>query len=386
MKSLQRMALFSILLCFTSKEVAAQNKRVIYKNFSLENPTKDSIYQVLEAYLNDNKNTSKYFCAEDIKKYPSVDLVRECCGLSGSFYMIYFKVNVLYIKQLQDYYVAKTMLYWPDNSDSTNIKTVVFATNNYLFKKENGDWKLENYLNYYTSQWAGREIGDLHYYYPKSYAFNENRAKATADFYTRLLKKFEIPEVKKLSYYIADDCDQIYRMQGLDYFMGEGYNGNICGFYDDVNSIIYSTAHYGEAHLHEIIHALNKHFPNSNSMLQIGLSAYINDAGTRNLPILYHIEKLEKHLQTHEMDFEKFETLENLDETTNLSYIFGALICNAIYRKGGMPLLIDYMKSSKNTVEFKSRLLLDLEAKTFQEFFTNEIEIYKKQGKSLLYI
>ena len=189
-----------------------------------------------------------------------------------------------------------------------------------------------------------------------------------------------------MTYFIARNCDEINRMSGFEYFISEGSDSNICAFIDDANNIIYSTATFGESHLHEIIHTLNKHFPTSNPLLLIGLSAYINDAGSRGRDMLFHIKRFKEYVVNNNVNFEKFEDFENLDDYTNISYITGTLFCNAIYRKGGLALLKSYMSDTEDINIFKSKLKKDLKIKSFDTFFKAEIEIYLKQQKSLLYL
>ena len=101
-------------------------------------------------------------------------------------------------------------------------------------------------------------------------------------------------------------------------------------------------------HLHEIIHAMNVHFPQAHYLLKTGLSCYINDASSRNQENIFHFNKFENYIKTNNLNFEKFEEFENIDEITSFQYVTGPLICNAIYRKGGKKLLLEYLNNTNH--------------------------------------
>ena len=241
-------------------------------------------------------------------------------------------------------------------------------------------------MNYYTKNWSKTKVGNIEYIYNPDHPFDLQKAKFADNFYKNLLLKFNINSSEIIRYYISKNCYDLYRMCGFDYFIGEGSESNLCAFYDEKNNIVYTHTAFGELHQHEIIHVLNKHFENCNTLIKIGLSCYINDSSTRNLPIFYHFDNFEKYNRSVKLDFENFEDFENIDENTNISYVTGTLICNAIYRKGGMKLLLEYMNSTYEIEELKQKLKKDFKIIDFELFFLNEIKIYKKQGRSLLYI
>ena len=139
-------------------------------------------------------------------------------------------------------------------------------------------------------------------------------------------------------------------------------------------------------HLHEIIHTMNVHFPKAHYLLKTGLSCYINDASSRNQENIFHFNKFENYIKTNNLNFDKFEEFENIDEITSFQYVTGTLICNAIYRKGGKKLLLEYLNNTNTSEELKKKLIKDFKIKSFKEFFINEVKYYKAQGKSLLYI
>lgn len=375
---------FSIFLVYLNA-LAANSQHLTYQNFELGDTTKVELTTILERYLNNELKPEDIFTQLDIEKYKTIDIMKESLSLGGSLYNITFETNVLSIKNEGENYIVQAMLYW-HNVDSKDKPITVLGIMNFWFKKENNQWKISNYLNYHTKGWSTKKVGNIRYVYYPDYPFDIHKAQIAEEFYSKLFDAFEIKERTTLTYFIAKNCNEINLMSGFEYFISEGSDSNICAFIDDSNNIIYSTATYGEAHFHEIIHTLNRHFPSSNSYILIGLSAYIDDAGSRGRDMLFHIQRFAKYVGENNLNFEKFEDFQNIDDYTNISYVTSTLICNAIYRKGGLPLLKSFLYDTKDIVVFKNKLKKDLKIKNFDSFFKAEIDIYLKQKKSLLYL
>ncbi|CAM3863845.1 MULTISPECIES: hypothetical protein [Flavobacterium] len=376
-----------ILLFLISCSIFSQHK--VYQNFDLNNSEKELITTFLQDYFNKNKPLSELFCKDDIEAFKTIDVASFSSSLGGSLLDISYDVNILNLKKEGDYYIAKCLLYWENQNESDNEKTITtLAILNLKIKKENNLFKLTNYINHYTRNWIRTKVGNIEYIYHPEHPFNIENARKANLFLSNLLDSFKIKEVPNYRYYISKNCDDLFKVNGFDYFIPGSSQNNLCGFIDQDNQIIYSSTAYGEIHLHEIIHVINNHFPNGNSYIKIGLSCYINDAGAGDLPLLYHVNKFEKYLNENKFNFEEFENTENLDDITNISYVLGSLICNAIYRKGGLPLLLEYLNCTPDDdiSLLKIKIKKDFKVTNLEDFFKKEIEIYKKQKKPLLYI
>lgn len=375
--------MLGIFLIMTSLFSNAQHKT--YQNFELDNSVKTDLTSLLHSYINGEVQPEEIFSKQDIEKYKTIDIMKESLSLGGSLYSITFDANILSIKNEGENYTVQAMLYW-HNSDSKEKPLTVLGLMNFRFIREDGNWKITNYINYHTKNWSTQKVGNITYIYYPEYPFDKRTAQNAVDFYQKLSDTFGINKPVELTYYIAKNCDEINLMSGFEYFISEGSNSNICAFIDDKNNIIYSTATFGEAHLHEIIHTLNNHFPTANTYMLIGLSAYINDAGSRGSDMLFHIKRFREYALSKYLDFEKFEDFENVDEYTNISYVTGTLLCNAIYRKGGLPLLKSYLQNTEDITVFKNRLKKEFKIENFESFLKNEMDVFIKQKRSLLYI
>lgn len=362
-------------------------QHLVYQNFDLNNIEKSKITLFISKYINGSQTELETFSKYDVLNYRSIDLYKESLSLGGSLYDIIYDVNILSIKNEGENYIASCLLYWHNSVAQDDKKTItILGIVDFWIVKNEGEWKISNYLNYHTKNWSKINVGNIEYIYNPEHPFDFQKAKFASNFYNEILLYFNIDNnIETLHYFIAKNCYEIYKMCGFDYFIGEGSEDNLCGFYDEKNNIIYTSTAYGELHYHEIVHVINKYFDNCNELIKIGLSSYINDGSSRNLPIFYHFDNFENYSKKEKLDFENFENFLNIDETTNISYVTGYLICNAIFRKGGKTLLLEYMNTTREIDDLKVKLKKDFNIKNFESFFLNEIKVVKKQGKSLLY-
>lgn len=360
------------------------SQHIVYENFSLNNPTKIEIVKLISDYINNKTSASEVFTKYDKETFKTIDITKEALSLNGSLYQINSDANILSIKKEGDNYIAQVMLYWHTKEKEEDRISVLGIVNLWI-KKENDSWKISNYLNYYSSNWSSTTVGNIKYIYYPEFPFDIHKAEEALNFYKILSDYFNIKNPDNLTYYITKNCDDIRKISGFEYFISDGNNDNICGFFDDKNNIIYTTVSFDEIHLHEIIHTINKHFPNCNSTILTGVSSYINDAGSRGANFMYHIKKFKEFIKTNNVDFENFYDIENVDEYTNAGYVIGATLCNAIYRKGGKKLLLEFMINTKDNNSLKAKIKKEFNIKDFKTFFINEMDIYLKQGKSLLY-
>jgi len=376
-------AIIFLTVLFAFCNLSAQHQ--VYQNFSLQDQEKETIAQLINEYINGEIKPEQVFVDYDIKTFKSIDVAKEALSLGGSLYNITFDANILSIKKEGDNYMVEVMLYW-HNPDTVSKSITVLGIMDFWVIKESSKWKISNYLNYYSRQWSTTTVGNFKFIYFPEFPFDNHEARKAVDFYKGLNDFFGITQTEFLTYYIAQNCDDISKLSGFEYFISEGNNSNLCAFYDEKNSIIYTSPSEGETHLHEIIHTINKHFPTCNTMLKIGLSCYINNAGSRGNDIMYHVKRFIDYAETNNVDFENFENLENVDEYTNIAYVIGPTLCNAIYRKGGKELLLDFMNNTKDMNDFKAKLKKEFKIKDFKTFFKQEMSICLKQGKSLINI
>lgn len=325
----------------------------LWKNYLLSNP--DSIYD--NPYWNDSEK----------KKYKSYDLLKSEGFLSPSLYALQPKNTVLYINEYGNDYLIHSMYYWI--SDDNTLSPL--AITNVVAKKENGIFKLYNYLPFYTNRWKSKQVGMINYYYPNDYVFNNENALKADKFLNKLNELFDL-DLKNLIYYIASDCDEIHKMKGYEYIISMGRTPSLCGFFDIQNSIVYSNSNAGEYHMHELIHVINSKYTKANYLLLSGLSVYTNDKKSHlGKPFLHYMDRIQNYINANpEIDLANFEKLPQIEEIDTY-YFVGALIADIILEKEGIELLKEALNSGVENTD----LLLFLE---------NKIGLNKQKLDSLL--
>jgi hypothetical protein len=305
--------------------VELENKAVVelWNNYLKSNP--DSLYD------------NPYWNTEEKKKYKSYDLLKSEGFISPSLY--YWAKSdqniILSISKKGDHMLLQSMFYKPIANDEITIMAIV----NVVAKRENNKWVLYNYLPYHSERWITKKIGTISYVYHPRHDFSSKKARSANEFLRNLSSIFDL-RIPELTYYIAPDCDGLHNLKGFDYVFTMGAL-DICGFYDAINHIIYSTSQSGESNQHEIVHVMNERFPNAHGLLLAGIAAYWGgDNANFGKPLIYHLKRVNEYLLQHQdIDLNEFTEFYSMDSKTNPQYVIGAIICDEAMRKGGVDKL-----------------------------------------------
>ncbi len=204
----------------------------------LKNEDVNTIFNLWKNYLASNPDSifdNPYWNDSEKKKYKSYDLLKSEGFLSPSLYALEPSNTVLYIKEFGNDYIIHSEYYWINEKSEFSP----LAITDVVAKKENGIFKLYNYLPYYTINWRSKQIGMINYYYHDDYVFDDENAKKANALLQKLNKLFDL-DSKNMTYYIARNCDEIHKMKGYDYVVSMGRTPSLCRFTDTNNNIIYS--------------------------------------------------------------------------------------------------------------------------------------------------
>lgn len=341
------------------------------------------IYILWQNYLKNNPDSifdNPYWNKDEKQKYLSYDLLKSEAWLAPSLYGLRPDNSVLEIKNNGDFYVIKSIFYWvyPET-----YKVTTLAVTNVIAKKENGEFKLYNNLPYHTKNWYRKKVGIIQYIYHPLHPFNDFKAQKANELISNLKKTFDI-KVDKVEYYIALNCDEIFKLKGFEFVLGMGRTPNLCGFYDRFNNIIYSNSIEGEFYVHEIIHLINNFFPNGVNLFFQGLSAYWGGQSAHvGKSIIYHIKRMDKYLKEHnEIDLTDLSNFYQMDDQTSPSYILGAILCHLTLEKGGLPLFkkgLNYGDTDEDMYRFIDEEL-GVKQKDLNNFMRKKISEYAKDG------
>ena len=338
-KNIRSLFFLTIVFCFTNTFVCSQKITLnsAIDTVDLENK---AVVELWNNYLNSNPDSlydNPYWNSEEKRKYKSYDLLKSEGFISPSLY--YWAKSdqniILSISKKGDHMLLKSMFYRPIAKGEITIMAIV----NVVAKRENNTWVLYNYLPYHSSGWTHKKAGTIRYVYHRRHDFNAKKAKSANEFLRNLISIFDL-RIPELTYYIAPDCDGIHNLKGFDYVFTMGAL-DVCGFYDPINHIIYSTSHGGENNQHEIVHVINDRFPNAHGLLLAGIAAYWGgDNANFGKPLAYHLKRVDEYLVQHQdIDLNEFTEFYSIDSKTNPQYVIGAVICDEALRKGGMEKL-----------------------------------------------
>ena len=262
----------------------------------------------------------------------------------------------------------------------------VLALVNHIAKKDDsGEFKLYNWQDYYTRDWQRKSVGSIDYCYYPGYAFDEGKAQeanALLEMFRTKLKA-EIP--RHITYYIARNLDDEYRLKGYDYVVGMGNQaGNTGGSIDRKNNIIYGDAAHGEIYHHELARLLRRSYPDMHFLLNQGIAEYVNSSQMQfGLPVRQHFARMNDYLKTHQ--WEDISSLDspfyNMDNQTAPAYQVGMVVCHELYKRGGYAALLRAMKVGEDDTLFYAFLKkeIGIGQQDFNKWMRNKIAKYSNE-------
>lgn len=313
-------------------------QKVTYNHLvdSTDAETKE-VMELFENYLGsnpENKEKSPYWNAAEQARHKHFDFLES--EFQPSLYMG-FPVCVLSIKFKDDTCQIKAQFSYCKEDGSPYVLAIV----NYAAVKEDGRYKLQNWLTYQKKNWAHTTVGLVDFYYPPYHSFDYKKAQKLNDFIKETCKNFGV-EPKPFEYYLADDYDEIQNLKGFDYYIGMGGTSKPSG--KATADKVYCGG-LGEYYPHEVFHVqIDEHFPNKHFWVSEGVATLLG--GSRGKSLDWHIKRTNSYLQDHpEIDLNDMLKLSNLDSETSYHYVLGGLVAKKIMEKGGWPLLREFMSS-----------------------------------------
>lgn len=330
---------FTIACCVLYSLCFAQISTQLAPGIDQNNKDLMEVFDVWEAYLAnhpDQPNNSPNWNSEEKNTYISYDLLHSQGFLNPGLYAFQTNNVVLYIKQIEDYYIIYSQFYW-----LTDELMNPLAITKVVAKKDESDkFKLHNWLPFYTNNWKSTPLEHLNYIYPTSFQLNMEEANQANTFVNRLNEYFDI-EPKKIDYYLFEDCDHLFQSTGFEYVISMGSSPNRCAFFDEINHIVYTTKGAGFFHKHELIHLINTKYPKAHPLLLSGLSVYSDsENSSMGKSFMYHIKKLnQRFISNPNIKLTDWNSLSSEDSITEPFYFLGAIICDLILETGGLDLL-----------------------------------------------
>ena len=386
MKAFVKYLLF--VLCFVTLEAGAQES-VSINAIDLDtnaDRNKKEIFNLWKSYLESVANEDtvlKEWNSIDKQQYVSPDFLSSEGFLSPGLYGLYkmgYLNKVLEIAPLLEdpaRYMIRSMFYAPLEND-----TYILAITRHIAAKEDDEYKLFNWTPYHTRNWIRKTVGRIHYIYYPEFEFDELNAEKANGLIDLFRDKLGTNIPDSITYYIAQNCDEIQKLKGFDYVITMGDNVcNVCGFTDRVNHIIYAERTHGENYQHELTRLINPSFPNAHYYIIQGLAEYFNTSdGQLGITRKEIFKIMDQWLKEHPKEDvineqSEFHTMNN---QVAPDYSIGMIICHSLYEKGGYKLLKEALIAGNDDDSFFSFLnnKIGVNQKNFNKWIRGQISRY----------
>ena len=231
------------------------------------------------------------------------------------------------IKQVDnDYYKIHNIWFLGDS-------TYMFKFNVYA-KKEVNSYKLFNSYFVLKPKLLHFQTDNFDYYYPQNFSFNIQKAKQSAEFYSKISFLYGNTDKRKIIYIVGSNLDEANSIIGFDHSLISSSNP-FAGYTINCQNFIILSGR--EDHFHEIVHSvLIPMFPNSHMLFHEGIATYYGGNGNRKLSDF--IEEL-KELIKNKPDID-LSNIEDIDKTLNDGkfnnyYFIGAIFIDYALKTGG---------------------------------------------------
>ena len=366
--------IFVVIALFLSNFLGAQQYTV---NFNVDVNNNSDIEEIKNVWHNYLRSNSKEYWKQDEVKALENFNIQNMPGILNPP-LLNWKLNnrILSVVNISNNkYILKSVFF--------NNDLEIFALTNVVVEKINAEFKLSNYIYHYTQDWNIEQKGNIKYIYNPSYKIANSEIKSAEQFYKKLCEVFNL-NAEQITYFIAEDCDDIYTMLGYDFFISKGA-GKECGYFESQNNFVFVTNQGGANHYHELTHFINKFYPNANYLLLTGISAYISkDKAHFGKPLEYHTRRINNYLKANpEINLSNPFDFYFMDKETNPQYVIGALLCDLIIeRKGKNGLLETFNKYSTNE-ELLNHLNKDvlLENESLNDVLKVKMNLISKNNK-----
>jgi hypothetical protein len=336
-----------IILCSVFSICQSQTRNMEYTYDFLDDETKP-IYEFWKDYVSlmseGNPNAKSKWKSND------KDYLVTLSGYTPTLYQMNTYNKLLYIRKIDDdKFELASMFYWIQDDENLNIISVV----KYIIQKEDSKLFLKNYLNYSTQNWVKQKIGFIEYYYPENYNFNLKKAKSANKTIGNLNKLFDLNN-ETIKYYIPEDCDNQSLIIGLDYLPTKGLMKQ-CGYFDTKNNIVLATSFSGEDYKHELIHLINKKYPNAYYLLLTGLSVYHSSNNANLGKSSKEVLKIfNNFLKENEVELSFTSNFPKINNEIGTEYVIGNILIDTILEKGDLYLLKYTLENITNKEQLTS--------------------------------
>ena len=225
-------------------------------------------------------------------------------------------------------------------------------------------FKLVNKLTINKNDFCRKQIAWITYYYPSTYAFDEEAANTAVSRLTAFVEEFGGEKMDPVEYYLFENKTEMFHNFGIDGSCYDFYSAETILPYGNrkigKNKICYTNG--GESKIHEFIHLILKSASNGQrfSWFEEGVCCYFGEHVLQANK--WHFDKLKMFLNDNpqiDLSVDLIEAYVDADGRythdstqsvinykkvycdmySNYSYVIQMVICEMLYQKGGMDLV-----------------------------------------------
>ena len=336
-------AFTSFLLLLSITTASAQSSVSVHPLVDTSQADIRQAVAVWSAYLRarpDSIRHSPFWIEAEQTQSPRFDLLER--EFEPTLYRGY-PIQILSVLGFPDgFYQIKSL--FGGNNPKGRSPLIFCIANVYARPDSSGKWLLYNALPINRARfWNSQQMGHVTYYFPPYHTFNKQKAKQLNQFIDNLCQQFNVP-AKPVDYYLADTPDELRQLRGFDYEAVS--SGQLKPTGRAIDDRVFCSG-LDEFYPHEIVHVyLDAYYPNQHPWVSEGMATYLG--GSRSQPLDWHLARVASHLRQHpEIELRTMLSLVTLDEFTDYRYALGGLLARAVFTKGGLPLLKQFMQSGR---------------------------------------
>ena len=299
---------------------------------SATDPEIIAVRELWKAYVNDCfKGSETDKDSIPLKYWNSIELEQGFTDVAKDEFPIYSLGELVTFdikKEKNGFYRIRSMVLFTESTGKS-----VYAIFNIYAKKDKSEYKLYNQFFLTKSKLQHFHAGNIDFYCPVNYNFTIEKAKETADSYSKFSTLYGNPEKRKITYIIGNTFDEANSFIGFDFSVVSS-TSPFAGYSIRSKNIVLSCR---EDHLHEIIHAVFfSMFPNEPALFSEGVATYYGGTGGQNYS--YLISQLRNLINNKpDIDLSKFDNFDKtLDNGTNHFYNIGAIFIDYALKIGGL--------------------------------------------------
>jgi hypothetical protein len=354
------------------KATLAENNEIKVEIHSRVDTTNNEIKEISTLWINylnsepDKISDNPYWNEEEKIIYKDFDLSRSLLYQFPSKELLrYFKPKILSIEKEGDYYGIKT-IFWAEGLEGEYTKSNPWAIQKLYAVKENNQWKLKNALPIITADWNKKKVGKITFIYPLNHKFNQELAEKANQFCNQITSEFQFPEWKPFDFYITRSGDELGKLLNFDFFFA-GYTTGL-----GLNEKRILLSGFGsEYYPHEFVHLIVPNF-DRHGLIEEGFATWKGGQDGKTF------EESAKLLANELAKNDSVSFLDVLNKKWGWQYAAyystGAILCNSAYKKGGIKLVNELLKTPNDSEKLIDNLcvIFSIEKKDFDAFWRTE--------------